>query len=57
MDRWELLSGAGMIVALFLPFAIILAGSGKHWKAAKERERARRLVDARMNARLLRFDI
>jgi len=42
-----------MAVAIILPF--ILAAEG--WKAAQEKARARRLVDSKMNARLLRFNI
>jgi len=38
-------------VACFLP--LILSGS----KAAQDKARARRLAEARMNARLLRFNI
>ena len=40
-------------VAIFLP--LILAG--KQWRAAQDRVRARRIADARMNARLLRLNI
>jgi len=39
--------------ALFLPFML----SGEQWKAAEAKARARRLADAKMNARLLRLDI
>ena len=42
-----------LLAAIFLPFIL----SGEQWRAAEERERARRLVDAKMNARLLRFNI
>jgi hypothetical protein len=42
-----------MFVAIFLP--IIL--SGKQWRAEQDRERARRIADAKMNARLLRLNI
>ena len=42
-----------LFVAIFLPLLM----SGKHWKAAQERERQRRLTDARMNAVLLRMNI
>jgi len=45
----------GMIV-LFFPI-IIACVSGKRWKAAQERERQRRLIDAKMNAVLLRMNI
>lgn len=57
MNRWELLSGAGTVVIIFLPIFIVLVGSGKHWRAAQDRARERRLADARMNARLLRLNI
>ena len=43
-------------IALFLPIFVVCL-SGKHWKAAQERERQRRLTDARMNAILLRMNI
>ena len=47
---------AAILVAVFV--AIFLAiMSGEHWSAAQERARARRIADARMNARLLRLDI
>ena len=42
-----------LFVAIFLP--VIL--SGERWRAAQDRVRARRIADARMNARLLRFNI
>ena len=57
MNRWDLLFVAGTLVSIFLPILIVLVGSGKQWRAAQERERARRIADARMNARLLRLDI
>jgi len=50
-----ILEVVGMI-ALFLP-VIMVCMSGKHWKAAQERQRQRRLTDARMNAILLRMNI
>ena len=43
---------AAIFVAIFLPIM-----SGKHWRAAQDRMRARRIADARMNARLLRLNI
>ena len=46
---------AGIFVAIFLLLPLIL--SGKRWRAAEDRARARRLADARMNARLLRLNI
>ncbi len=45
-----------IFVALFLAVFLPLI-SVEHWRAAQEKARARRLADARMNARLLRFDI
>jgi hypothetical protein len=42
-----------IFTAVFLPLML----SGEPWKAAEERARRRRLADARMSARLLRFDI
>ncbi len=44
-------------VPLFIAIFLTLILSGKRWKAAEERARARRLADAKMNARLLRFNI
>jgi hypothetical protein len=41
------------ILAGFLPLIM----SGERWRAAEDRARARRLADARMNARLLRFNL
>ena len=57
MDRWQVLSGVRMIVTLLLPLIIFLCGSGKHWRAAQEKPRKRRMTEDRMNARLLRLDI
>ena len=42
-----------LFVAIFLPLIL----SGEQWQAAQDRARARRIADARMNARLLRLDI
>jgi hypothetical protein len=42
-----------VFVAIFLPLAL----SGKKWKAAQETARARRIADAKMNARLLRLNL
>ena len=44
---------AALFVAIF--FALIQSGEG--WRAAEDRARARRLADAKMNARLLRLNI
>jgi hypothetical protein len=41
------------IVCCFLPFLLF----SKEIKAAEEKARARRLADAKMNARLLRFNL
>jgi len=46
-----------VFVALFVAILLPLMFSGKHWEAAQEKARARRLADARMNARLLRFNL
>jgi len=43
----------GTFVAIFLPFIL----SGKQWRAAEDRARARRMAEHRMNARLLRLNI
>ena len=43
-----------IFVAIFLPLMLILSGE---WRAEQDRARARRIADARMNARLLRFNI
>lgn len=57
MDRWELLYSAGLLVILFMPIMLALIGSSKRFKAAQDKARERRLAEARMNARLLRFNI
>jgi hypothetical protein len=61
MDRRDLPFVAGMLVSLFvsifLPIISAFVLSGKQWKAAEERARARRIAEHRMNARLLRLDI
>ena len=44
-------------VAIFLAMFLPLILSGEQWRAAEERAHARRLADARMNARLLRLNI
>ena len=54
--RTEALVAIVGTIVVFFPI-IIVCVSGKHWKAAQERERQRRLTDARMNAVLLRLDI
>lgn len=57
MNRWDLLFVVGTLASIFLPIIIAFVGSGKQWRAAQDRERARRIADARMNARLLRLNI
>jgi hypothetical protein len=51
----------GILIALVIPLTVAiilpLILSGEEWKAAQEKARARRLVDAKMNARLLRFNL
>ena len=52
--------GASIFVSIFVAIfvAIFLSMmSGEHSKAAQDRARARRIADARMNARLLRLNI
>lgn len=44
-------------VANFVAILLPLILSARQWKAAEEKARTRRLVDARMNARLLRLNI
>jgi len=60
MDRRDLLFVAGMLasfVSIFLPIIIAFVLSGKQWRAAQDRARARRIAEYRMNARLLRLNI
>jgi len=42
-----------LLPCILLPFVL----SGERWRAAEEKARARRLADAKMNARLLRFNL
>jgi uncharacterized protein YpmB len=42
-----------IFIAMFLPLIL----SGKQWRAAQDRARARRMAEHRMNARLLRLNI
>jgi Cu/Ag efflux pump CusA len=46
-----------MFVAMFVPIVAALILSGKQWRAAEDRARARRMAEHRMNARLLRLNI
>jgi ABC-type sugar transport system permease subunit len=61
MDRRDLLFVAGMLaslfVSIFLPIISAFVLSGKQWRAAQDRERARRIAEYRLNARLLRLNI
>jgi hypothetical protein len=45
-----------LFVAIFLPFLALIM-SGKQWRAAQDRARARRIAEYSMNARLLRLNI
>jgi hypothetical protein len=59
MDRRDLLFAAGMLasfVSMFLPIIIAFV-SGKPWRAAQDKTRARRIAEYRLNARLLRLNI
>jgi hypothetical protein len=47
---------AGILLAILLAFLPLFLSS-ERWTAAQEKARARRLADAKMNARLLRLDI
>jgi hypothetical protein len=46
-----------IFVALFAAIFLPLILSAERWRAAQDRARVRRIVDARMNARLLRLNI
>ena len=45
-----------LFVAIFLPFFFLMV-SGKQWRAADDKAGERRLAEAKMNARLLKFNI
>ena len=47
---------AGLLTAILFAFLPLIL-SGERWKAAQEKARARRLADAKMNARLLRLNL
>jgi hypothetical protein len=49
--------GAAGFVAIFVAIFLPLILSGKQWRAAQDRARARRMAEHRMNARLLRLNI
>jgi hypothetical protein len=57
MDRRDLLIVVSMFVSIFLPIICVFLLSGKRWREAEDRARARRMAEHRMNARLLRLDI
>ena len=44
-------------VAVFAAIFFPLFLSGKQWREAQDKARARRIADAKMNARLLRLNI
>ena len=46
-----------IFLALFVAIVLLFIMSGKQWRAAQDRARARRMAEHRMNARLLRLDI
>ena len=46
-----------IVVSLLVAFLLPLMLSGERAKAAEEKARARRLADAKMNARLLRLNL
>jgi hypothetical protein len=46
-----------IFASLFIAFAFVFALSGKHWRAAEDRARERRMAEYRMNARLLKLNI
>lgn len=48
---------AATFVALFVAIVLPLLLAGMYSKTARDKARARRMADHRMNARLLRFDI
>lgn len=58
MVRRDLLLFAGMFASLFAPMLIaFVIVSGKQWREAQDRARARRFAEYRLNARLLRLNI
>jgi len=59
MNRWDLLYVAGTLASIFTPLiiAFVLVLSGKQWRAAQDRARARRFAEYTMNARLLRLNV
>jgi len=50
-------AAVAIFVALFVAIFFLMIMSGKQWRAAQDRARARRMAEHRMNARLLRLNI
>jgi hypothetical protein len=50
-------AAVAIFVALFVAIFLAMLMSGKQWRAAQDRARARRMAEHRMNARLLRLNI
>jgi hypothetical protein len=48
---------ASILMSVFLPIIFAFVLSGKQWRTAQDRARARRIAEYRMNARLLRLNI
>ena len=46
-----------IFAGVFLPLVLMLIPLGEGWRAAQDRARARRIADAKMNARLVRLNI
>jgi hypothetical protein len=55
---WETdMEATAISVAVFAAIFLPLFLSGKQWREAQDKARARRIADAKMNARLLRLNI
>jgi hypothetical protein len=50
-------AAVAIFVALFVSVFLPLFMSGKEWRAAQDRARARRMAEHGMNAKLLRLNI
>jgi hypothetical protein len=50
-------AAVAIFVALFVAIFLPLMMSGKQWREAQERARARRMAEHKMNARLLRLNL
>ena len=59
--RRRLRMGTAIFVAIFVAVLVAISlpliMSGKQWRAAEDKARARRMAEYRMNARLLRLNI